>query len=441
MRYPRFALFVLLALGQLVPALALAQTPTAGTPAAGAASCAGPARSPAELLELWFAPDGTPTSAPRGFAQLPDATSLPTGTSVDAATLEKIDEVVAGWVTCTNAGDALRAAALLTDAYAQRQRIPVATQQQAEARLGEPPVAVAPAEQWSVGAVQRALVMPDGRVGALYPAVGMRAPGIASTVYIVLAQDGDAWRIDDALFIAAADPTAPVAGFEVVAQYPHDRAAYTQGLVYNPDGTFYEGTGLYGESTLRLVEAETGEVLRSVPLDDDQFGEGVAVIRDRIYQLTWQTGTAFVYDRETFDPLGTFTYDTEGWGLTTDGERLIMSDGSSRIVFRDPETFAATGAIDVRDGKLPVSNLNELELIDGEIWANVYQTNRIARIDPASGDVIGWIDLTGLLDRNDPANEGAEVLNGIAWDQETGRIFVTGKLWPSLFEIRLVPPQ
>ncbi len=239
----------------------------------------------------------------------------------------------------------------------------------------------------------------------------------------------------------AGTPTtnAPVWGYRIVAEYPHDPDAYTQGLVFI-DGELYEGTGLEGRSSLRRVDLETGEVLQSHDIADEHFGEGVAVLDDRIYQLTWQTGQCFVYDRETFALEETFTYETEGWGLTTDGERLIMSDGTDRIVFRDPATFEETGHIDVADGNAPVQSLNELEYIDGEIWANVYTTDWIVRIDPATGAVTGSIDLSGLLAPEDIPEQGVDVLNGIAHDSQTGRIFVTGKLWPTLFEIELVDP-
>ncbi|MDQ3656819.1 MAG: glutaminyl-peptide cyclotransferase [Chloroflexota bacterium] len=234
------------------------------------------------------------------------------------------------------------------------------------------------------------------------------------------------------------ETSAPVWGYRVVAEYPHDPDAYTQGLVI-ADGVLYEGTGLEGRSTLRRVDLESGEVRKSRSLDAKHFGEGVAVVDDRIYQLTWQTGTCFVYDRETFALQETFTYETQGWGLTTDGDRLIMSDGSNRLVFRDPDTFVEVGHVDVLDSGTPVSSLNELEYIDGEVWANVYQTDRIARIDPENGQVTSWIDLTGLLAPEDYPAQGVDVLNGIAHDPETGRIFITGKLWPTLFEIELVP--
>ena len=234
--------------------------------------------------------------------------------------------------------------------------------------------------------------------------------------------------------------TAPVYDYRVVAEYPHDPDAFTQGLVY-VDGVLYEGTGLEGRSTLRRVDLESGRVLDSVPLADQHFGEGIAVLGDRVYQLTWQSGICFVYDRETFERQDQFSYPTEGWGLTTDGEQLIMSDGTDRLYFRDPETFEETGHVDVRDGGAPVVNLNELEFVDGEVWANVWKTDRIARIDPATGRVTGWIDLTGLLSPVARAERPVDVLNGIAHDPETGRIFVTGKLWPTLFEIELVPPR
>jgi glutamine cyclotransferase len=232
----------------------------------------------------------------------------------------------------------------------------------------------------------------------------------------------------------------PVYGYRVVAEYPHDRRAFTQGLSYD-DGVLYEGTGLYGESTLRRVDLETGKRLAQVELAPSAFGEGIAVLGDRIYQLTWQNQTAVVWDRETFEPLEFFSYPTEGWGLTTDGERLIMSDGTNRLYVRDPETFEQVAAIDVHEGETPVSRLNELEYVDGEIWANVWQTDLIARIDPATGDVVGWIDLRGLLSERERQRHEVDVLNGIAYDPETGNIFVTGKLWPKLFEIELVPKQ
>lgn len=237
----------------------------------------------------------------------------------------------------------------------------------------------------------------------------------------------------------AENSAAPIYGYRVVREFPHDPDAFTQGLVY-ADDVLYEGTGQYGESTLRRVDMESGRVLDWTALDPMYFGEGIAIVADRIYQLTWQTQTAFVYDRETLKPLTTFSYVTEGWGLTTDGEQLIMSDGTNRLFFRDPETFKASGRVTVCDGNQPVPDLNELEYIGGEVWANVWQTDRIARIDPVTGLVTGWIDLSGLLSAADLEAQSVDVLNGIAYDPETDKIFVTGKLWPKLFEIELIPP-
>jgi glutamine cyclotransferase len=227
-------------------------------------------------------------------------------------------------------------------------------------------------------------------------------------------------------------------GYRVIKEYPHDRRAFTQGLAY-VDGVLYEGTGLYGESTLRRVDLETGEVLQAVGLSEEYFGEGIAVLGERIYQLTWKNGVCVVFDRETFELQEAFTYETEGWGLTTDGERLIMSDGTNRLFIRDPETFAELDTIDVYEGVRAIWNLNELEVVDGEIWANVWQTDHIARIDPETGQVTGWIDLTGLLSEKEREKRPVDVLNGIAYEPETDRLFVTGKLWPKLFEIEVVP--
>ena len=239
----------------------------------------------------------------------------------------------------------------------------------------------------------------------------------------------------DATPVSARTPTY---GYRVVAEYPHDRGAFTQGLVY-VDGVFYEGTGLYGESTLRRVDPETGEVLQAVRLSEEYFGEGIAVLDDRIYQLTWKNGVCIVFDRESFEVVDAFRYLTEGWGLTTDGERLIMSDGTARLFVRDPETFDVLDIIYVSDGIRTVTNLNELEIVDGEIWANVWKTDRIARIDPETGHVTGWIDLSELLSKQDRRKHPVDVLNGIAYDPETDRLFVTGKRWPKLFEIEVVP--
>ncbi|HVL69993.1 MAG TPA: glutaminyl-peptide cyclotransferase [Vicinamibacterales bacterium] len=227
---------------------------------------------------------------------------------------------------------------------------------------------------------------------------------------------------------------APVAGYQIVRTYPHDPEAFTQGLVY-ADGHLYEGTGLNGRSGIRKVKLETGEVLQIQPLESRYFGEGIAVVGGTIVQLTWQSEVGFVYDRATFRRLRTFTYTGEGWGLAYDGTRLIMSDGTATLRLLDPTTLRETGRLQVREGARPVTQLNELEVVKGEILANVWQSDRIARISPTTGAVLGWIDLTGLLTPREAAT--ADVLNGIAYDAANDRLFVTGKLWPKLFEIRV----
>jgi glutamine cyclotransferase len=238
---------------------------------------------------------------------------------------------------------------------------------------------------------------------------------------------------------ATRSATTPVFTYRVVYTYPHDAEAFTQGLVYH-DGFLYEGTGLLGRSSLRRVDLDTGEVLQSQPLGTDLFGEGIAILGDRLYQLTWHAGIGFVYDWQTFEPLGRWTYDTEGWGLTHDGTYLIMSDGTPVLRYLDPQTLAVVRQVEVRDENGPVVWLNELEYVNGQIWANVWQTERIARIDPESGAVVSWIDLGGLLAAADLA-QPVDVLNGIAYDVEGDRLFVTGKLWPVLFEIEVVEPS
>lgn len=235
----------------------------------------------------------------------------------------------------------------------------------------------------------------------------------------------------------AAPAAAPALyGYEVVRSYPHDRAAFTQGLIVR-DGVFYEGTGLFGRSTLRKVKIDTGEVLQSRAITAEQFGEGITEWKGSIVQLTWQSQVGFVYDMKTLERTKTWTYTGEGWGLTHDGTRLIMSDGSPALRFIDPATFKEISRVTVRDASGPVERLNELEYVKGEVFANIWQTDRIARIDPKDGRVTGWIDLSGLLS---PAERGTSdaVLNGIAYDAAADRLFVTGKLWPRVFEIKLV---
>jgi len=228
----------------------------------------------------------------------------------------------------------------------------------------------------------------------------------------------------------------PVYMYEVVNTYPHDRNAYTQGLAFE-DGFLYEGTGLRGRSTLRRVDLVTGDILQIHNLPAQFFGEGVTIYENKIIQLTWKSNVGFVYDKNSFELLQEFDYSTEGWGITYDGQNLILSDGSSILYFLNPETFEEIGRVGVFDSDGPVFNLNELEYIQGEIYANVWQTDRIARIRPQTGQVTGWIDLEGLLNPED-CNGPVEVLNGIAYDAKKDRLFVTGKLWPKLFEIKLI---
>jgi len=225
--------------------------------------------------------------------------------------------------------------------------------------------------------------------------------------------------------------------YEVLHTYPHDPAAFTQGLLF-ADGFLYESTGQYGRSSLRKVDLETGQVLQSVPLEGQFFGEGLTLFGKRLIQLTWRSQVGFVYDWESFALRDQFAYLTEGWGLTHDGSRLIMSDGTSVLYFLDPESFAETGQLQVHDDRGPVSRLNELEWIEGEIFANIWQTDYIARISPQSGQVTGWIFLGDLLSAEDRPRQPDAVLNGIAYDPATKRLFVTGKLWPKLFEIKLI---
>ena len=238
-------------------------------------------------------------------------------------------------------------------------------------------------------------------------------------------------------------PTSPKTyGYQIVRTYPHDSSAFTQGLLYL-DGYLYESTGLQGRSTVRKTELETGKVLQRYDLLPEYFAEGLAAWGPNLIQLTYQTQTGFVYDRATLKPRSSFAYTGEGWGLAQDGKRLIMSDGSSSLRFIDPVSFREIGRLVVRDRGQPVKDLNELEYVRGEIFANIWHSDRIARISPTSGDVLGWIDLRGLLKPTEVppsssmASEG--VLNGIAYDAAKGRLFVTGKLWPKLFEIKIVP--
>lgn len=236
---------------------------------------------------------------------------------------------------------------------------------------------------------------------------------------------------------ALAVPAATYYTYEVVNSYPHDPEAFTQGLVFL-NGNFIESTGLNGQSTLREVELTTGKVLREDTVPQEYFAEGAAVLGSKVYQLTWQNHKGFVYDLATFKQEKEFAYDGEGWGLATDGHSLILSDGTSTIRFLDPQTFAVQRTIDVMLKGAPVKELNELEYIKGEIYANVWQTNIVVRIDPATGDVVGVIDFSGLLAPQDYQPD-TDVLNGIAYDAATDRLFITGKRWPKIFEVRLHP--
>lgn len=232
---------------------------------------------------------------------------------------------------------------------------------------------------------------------------------------------------------------SPYMTYEVVNAYPHDPAAFTQGLIYHA-GYLYESTGLYGESSLRKVALEIGTVLQQVDLPPQYFGEGLTLWEDTLLQLTWREGTGFIYDLEDFSLFGQFTYTTEGWGLTQDGTHLIMSDGSHYLFFLDPQNLQIVSQVEVAYQGQPVEHLNELEYIHGEVYANIWLTDDIVRIDPATGAVQGWIDLRGILPE-ELRTPATDVLNGIAYDVEGDRLFVTGKNWSMLYEIRLVPAE
>jgi glutamine cyclotransferase len=224
-------------------------------------------------------------------------------------------------------------------------------------------------------------------------------------------------------------------GFKVVHAYPHDAEAFTQGLFYDK-GVLFEGTGQKSGSSLREVELQTGKVIRQHSLDPALFGEGITLYRDRIYQVTWEDKVGFIYDKATFNVVNKIFYSTQGWGLTTVNDKIVMSDGSNILAFYEPEMFTMVSRIEVYDNEKKVESLNELEYVNGEIWANIWMSDLIARIDPLSGKVLAYIDLKGILPESDRPHEH-DVLNGIAWDKDENRIFVTGKRWPKLFEIRI----
>jgi glutamine cyclotransferase len=233
----------------------------------------------------------------------------------------------------------------------------------------------------------------------------------------------------------ASNQSIPVYTFEVVNTWPHDIKAFTQGLVFH-QGFLYESTGHHGQSTLRQVELRTGKVTKQFDVSSSYFAEGMTIFQDKIYQLTWTEHKAFVYDLKSFHPAGEFTYEGEGWGLTHDGQHLIMSDGTNRLRFLDPLTFKTISTISVCDNGAELMNLNELEYLRGEIYANIWKQERIVRIDPQTGRILGWIDLMGLLPKKE-RGDSENVLNGIAYDEKEDRLFVTGKRWPKMFEIRL----
>lgn len=240
------------------------------------------------------------------------------------------------------------------------------------------------------------------------------------------------WLIPSWLFSAAA-----TYGYRVVKTYPHDSNAFTQGLEFR-DGAFFEGTGMVGRSSLRRVELGTGRVLQKYDMPRPFFGEGITVLNGQILQLTWTSNTGFIYDKTGFKVLRSFSYPGEGWGLANDGKMIYMSDGSSQIRVWDAASLKEVRRITVKDGATPVPMLNELEWVKGELYANVWMTDRIARISPADGRVLGWIDLSGILSSAERSGSDA-VLNGIAYDAAGDRLFVTGKLWPKIFEIKVVP--
>lgn len=239
-----------------------------------------------------------------------------------------------------------------------------------------------------------------------------------------------------AVQVRQAPPAPPVSKVHVVKRLPHDRNAFTQGLLFH-QGKFYESTGLYGQSSLRRVDPETGTVEAQVDLAPEYFGEGLALVDKRLIQITWRENTALVYDLETFEQVDQFTYEGEGWGIDFDGERLVMSNGSNFLTFRDPVTFEVLGSVAVTHAGRPLMSLNELECYGGFVYANLWMRDEIAKIDPNSGQVVEMINAVGLL--SDAEREGTDVLNGIAVDRETGSFYLTGKKWPALFEVKFQP--
>ncbi len=225
--------------------------------------------------------------------------------------------------------------------------------------------------------------------------------------------------------------------WQVVSTRPHDTTAWTEGLLLDPTGALYESTGLVGESTIRQVDPKTGAVIRSTALPGELYGEGLALVGDQFIQLTWKDGVALAWDVATLSQVGSFRYTGEGWGLCNDGTRLVMSDGSSNLTYRDPATFAVTGTVGVTFQGQPVDQLNELECVDGSVWANVWETPYIVRIDPVSGAITGVLDTSGIITPDPSVADSGAVLNGIAYDPVAGTFLLTGKRWPSMFEVRI----
>ena len=275
------------------------------------------------------------------------------------------------------------------------------------------------------------------RVFGLAPKNSVRTIRLAAMIFLVLLSSG--CQTGAVANHSSGDnpnkDSVPKYGYEIVNTWPHDKDAYTQGLVFY-EGKLLESTGQEGRSSLRLVEPETGKVLKKINVPRPYFAEGITFFKGRIYQLTWQHQLGFIYDVESFEKVGEFSYRGEGWGLTNDGSSLILSDGTNRIRFLDPNNFQVNRTISVLDGSTPVDRINELEYVHGEIYANIWHKDRVARIEPQTGRVVGWIDLTGLRPLSE-AKDNEAVLNGLAYDESKDRLYVTGKLWPKLFEIRL----
>jgi glutaminyl-peptide cyclotransferase len=304
--------------------------------------------------------------------------------------------------------------------------------------------------------------VPDAAQGVLrqtHPVSALRAASLLASLGLTLAAASPGLPPSLASpSVAASDAPAPSASasasasadparsqlalaWTVVSRRPHDDAAFTQGLLLDDEGRLFESTGDYGSSTVREVDPASGEVLRSRAQPAHQFGEGLALEGDELVQLTWQSGVARRFEADTFELAGRHRYEGEGWGLCFDGERLVMSDGSDRLTFRDPQTFEELGSMAVTLGGAPQRLLNELECLDGEVWANVYRSDSIVRIDPADGAVTGVLDLAGIIEPHPAARDHSAVLNGIAWDEAAGTFLVTGKRWPELIEIRVFEPE